>query len=369
MILNSVNSMPCAHVLVQHRGGTEYGPLKVSIDMASQNFYMSSSEFVRIHGTDKLPQVCNQREEVHETISYETEGVQILTVIAEYPCLIKMQVGTGETTTVRVTRGVYENHNSQHCGFVPATVPRQFFASYSKELEEARDTGHISTAFFAEPPACGFQEVALVGSYRSSGGSGGWQNVASTSRNSQGRQQNNADNPVSRISALRAQSRLPDNAGAFSSQTTLPQYFVPSEATSGTSAAMADLIFGEMHASSSVESGTRDNQRASTSEHHSQLDDGYPSENEGRGLRSLRREQAQPAPVTGSSASQSLRPSSLGAATGQAEDEDLCIFCFGTQEYAEPLVRPCSCKTLMHPRCWKRWTEKRFIREPPDVPR
>ena len=134
--------------------------------MASQKFFMSATEFIRTQGTVRLEQICSHREEVHETISYETETTRILTVIEEYTCLVKMQVGTGEATVVRVIWQVYENRNSYHWRFAPATAPRQFFAAYSSQLEGSRDTGHISSAFFARPPSvCGFQEIAPTGSY------------------------------------------------------------------------------------------------------------------------------------------------------------------------------------------------------------
>ena len=54
------------------------------------------------------------------------------------------------------------------------------------------------------------------------------------------------------------------------------------------------------------------------------------------------------------------------AEQGADEDIPVCIFCYGPQAHAEPLVRPCACSTLVHPRCWAKW----LIRpngNPPDV--
>jgi len=40
------------------------------------------------------------------------------------------------------------------------------------------------------------------------------------------------------------------------------------------------------------------------------------------------------------------------------EDAPCCTICSGFAEHAKPLVKPCRCTTLVHPHCWKVWTDR-----------
>ena len=77
------NSLPSSSLLLQVGGGSHYRLLKVSIDMVSQAFYLSASDFIRAEGPDALARIWNHRHEVHETISYSEDTMRTMTVIAE----------------------------------------------------------------------------------------------------------------------------------------------------------------------------------------------------------------------------------------------------------------------------------------------
>ena len=173
---NLWNTLPSAHGHIQMRDGPDYSPLKMYIDPGSQNFFMSTSEMIRTQGLDRLEQISNRREEVYETIPIRTCGTdstRILTVVAEFVCLMTLRDGNGEATVFQIKWLVYEDRNSNHWKFAAASCPRAFFEAYSEQLGESRDSGLVSAAFFAKAPAeRGFREIAPTGSYRSSGGAG-----------------------------------------------------------------------------------------------------------------------------------------------------------------------------------------------------
>ena len=64
------------------------------VDMMSHGFYRSASQFILFEGEDKLARISSHRKEVRETTASSTGRTRIVTVIAEYTALLKVQVGT-----------------------------------------------------------------------------------------------------------------------------------------------------------------------------------------------------------------------------------------------------------------------------------
>ena len=122
---------------------------------------------------------------------------------------------------------------------------------------------------------------------------------------------------------------------------------------------MADLIVGAMHARPSEEPGAR------------ARGVGHPLAQGGSSSPPPPRVQPQVGPAARSSALQPALPAHtaaapapdavLEAAQGAAEDDAICIFSYGPQAHADALVRPCSCSTIVHPRCWAKWVTRPIV--------
>jgi hypothetical protein len=235
---NKWNTMPSVHVHLQNRDGPNYSELKLSIDHGSQNFFMSTTQFIETQGRDRLERIGNRREEVYESVPIETcgrEWTRRLTVIGEFVSLMKLRDGTGAATVFQIRWLVYEDRNSHHWKFLRASCPRAFFEAYSEQLGESRDRGLISNAFFARAPADpGFREIAPTGSYRSSGGAGPRQVVTNLSRDA-------LDRP--RYSSVRPHSASPSNFRATAAvHPPVERWSTEVDVTTRASEAMAAVI-------------------------------------------------------------------------------------------------------------------------------